>query len=166
MKISLILAMAENRGIGWANSLPWRLRRDLSRFKTITWGHHIIMGRKTFQSIGKPLPGRINIVVTRNPDFQAEGCLLAQSIDQALSIARENGEQEVFIIGGSEIYKQILNLADRIYLTLVHAKPKTDVFIPELAKTDWVVVRSEFYPKDEQNEFPTSFKILNRITSP
>jgi dihydrofolate reductase len=166
MKISLVLAITENRGIGWANSLPWQLRRDLSRFKTITWGHHIIMGRKTFQSIGKPLPGRINIIVTHNPDFQAEGCLLAQSIDQALSIAKENGEQEVFIIGGGEIYKQTLHLADRIYLTLVHAKPKTDVFFPELAETDWVVVCSEFYPKDEQNEFPTSFKILNRITSP
>src|ERR1044071_9960120 len=111
--------MDEKRGIGKAGGLPWRLSADLKRFRELTMGHHLIVGRKTFESIGKPLPGRQMIIVTRQAGFHAEGCFIVNSVDDALRLARERGESEVFVIGGAEIYAQTLALAVRLYLTLV-----------------------------------------------
>ncbi len=162
MIISMILAMDENQGIGRGNMLPWHLPEDLKRFKNITMGHHLIMGRITFQSIGKPLSGRVNIIVTRNPNFKADGCLVTQSLEEALGTAQAKGETEVFIIGGGEIYTQAISLTDRIYLTLVHTVSKADVFFHELDETDWIIIFSQYHPPDENNQYPTTFKILEK----
>jgi dihydrofolate reductase len=130
VKISLIAAMAENRVIGRGLTMPWQLPEDLRRFRAITWGQTLIMGRKTFESLGGPLPGRTTIVLTRNPDFQPSGCLVARSPEAALGLAGSG--TEVFICGGGEIYRQFLTMADRIYLTVIHRKIAGDVFFPEI----------------------------------
>src|SRR6266508_3978896 len=122
--------MDRKRGIGVDNKLPWRLSADLKRFRELTMGHHVIVGRKTFESIGKPLPGRQMIVVTHNSEFKAEGCIIAASVQAALTVAQERGETEVFVIGGAEIYSQTLEIADRLYLTQVHAHVTADTFFP------------------------------------
>jgi len=158
--ISLIVAMDEARGIGIDGHLSWHLSTDLKRFKSITMSHHLIMGRKTYDSIGRPLPGRTMIVVTRNPELQAEGCLIAHSLVEALAIARQGGESEVFIIGGGELFAQSLELAERIYLTLVHATTEADVFFPEYEAEDWTEIDSDEFEADSKNDYPTTFKIL------
>jgi dihydrofolate reductase len=162
MRISLILAMDENRGIGLNNKLPWRLPDDLKRFKIMTMGHHIIMGRKTFESIGRPLPGRTNIIITRRQNYHIQGCLIAASPKQALTIAARRNETEAFIIGGAEIFSQTLPLSDRIYLTIVHARLSTDVFFPELDSSEWIEIQSTYQPSDEDNVYATTFKILEK----
>jgi dihydrofolate reductase len=160
--VSLIAAMDERRGIGIANRLPWRLPADLRRFKALTMGHHLIMGRKTYESISRPLPGRTTIVVTRNPAYQAEGCLVAHSLEEALEIARSRGENEAFIIGGSQIFSQAIGIADRIYLTRVHAIEEADVFFPEYPEGDWDIIETSHHPADEKNEHPFTFIVLIR----
>lgn len=130
MRISIIAAMAENRVIGREGAMPWDLPEDRRRFREITWGHPIIMGRKTFDSIGRPLPGRKNIVLTRQPDFRAEGCLVLHDMRSALEACA--GSDEVFIIGGGELYREALPLSERIYLTVVHGEFEGDVLFPEL----------------------------------
>jgi dihydrofolate reductase len=161
MIISLIAALDDKGGIGRDGGLPWHLPADLKRFKTLTMGHHMLMGRKTFQSIGKPLPGRTNIVVTRNKAYQTDGVVVAHSLDEALAIAERNNETEVFIIGGGEIFRQSLPLADRLYLTRVHTDSDSDVFFPQLGQ-NWTSISSEHFPADEKNEFPTTFQIYAR----
>lgn len=160
MLISLIVAMDEKGGIGKDNRLPWHLSDDLKRFKTITMGHHIIMGRKTYESIGKPLPGRTNIVITRNPDYEAEGCIVVHSLEGALDIARGRGEDEAFITGGREIFAQALESANRIYLTRVHAEVPADVYFPDFDKGEWFEVDSHYHPADEVNDYPFTTKLL------
>jgi dihydrofolate reductase len=160
--VSLLVAMDERRGIGVNNRLPWHLSTDLRRFKALTMGHHLIMGRKTFESIGKPLPGRTTIVVTRNPDYRLESCLIAASLDEALAMAEARGEEEAFVIGGAEIFAGALPLADRIYLTQVHACVETDVFFPEFDRTEWVEIESSFQPADQNNEHPSTYRRLER----
>ncbi|MFN0108330.1 MAG: dihydrofolate reductase [Blastocatellia bacterium] len=164
--VSLIAAMDRRRGIGFENRLPWRLSADLKRFRELTMGHHIIVGRKTFESIGKPLPGRRMIVVTRDRAFKAafdtESCAVCHSLDEAIELACSRGEQEVFICGGSEIYQQAIALADRLYLTLVDAEIVADTFFPEFDPQNWNERESLFHPTDEKNEFPFTFKILDR----
>ena len=162
MKISIILAMDEKRGIGYNNTLPWHLPADLRHFKKTTKGHHIIMGRKTFHSIGKPLAGRKNIVLTRNPHLKIDGCIVSHSIDQALEIARSNGEEEVFIIGGGGIYNQSIQYADRIYLTLVHTTSESNIHFPKIDESAWQIIHSQYYPADEENKYPMTFKLLHR----
>ncbi|MHC1702979.1 MAG: dihydrofolate reductase [Tenuifilaceae bacterium] len=135
MTISIIVAVAENQAIGFDNHLLWHLSEDLKRFKSLTLGHHIIMGRKTYESIGKPLPGRVNIVISRQENLNIEGCKIAKSIEEALEIAKN--DSEVFIIGGGEIYQQTLPIANRIYLTRVHASYPGDTFFPELNFIEW-----------------------------
>ena len=162
MRISIILAMDEKRGIGYKNRLPWHLPADLRHFRIITLGHHIIMGRKTFQSIGKPLMGRQNIILTRNLHLKIDGCIMSHSLNHALEIARSNGEDEVFIIGGGEIYSQSLPLADRIYLTLVHTDSDSDIYFPEINESEWQLTHSRYYPADEENKHPMTFKLLDR----
>lgn len=160
MIVSIIVAMDEKRGIGVGNGLPWRLSSDLKRFRQLTMGHHIIMGRKTFESIGKPLPGRENIIVTRNPDYKAEGCLIAQSVDEAIMLADRRGESEAFICGGAQIYAQSLKRADRMYLTLVHTETNADTFFPQIGEPFWVEEESAYYPADEKNQYPSTYKVL------
>ena len=162
MIISLIVAMDEKRGIGKAGKLPWRLSSDLKRFRELTMGHHLIVGRKTFESIGKPLPGRQTIVVTRHPSFKPEGCLVTGSIDDALTLAQERGEPEVFVIGGAEIYDQTVYLADRLYLTQVHAEVDADVFFPEIRLDLWTESQRVDQPADEKNQYAFTFKRLDR----
>ena len=162
MIISLIVALDEKRGIGKAGKLPWRLSSDLKRFRELTMGHHMIVGRKTFESIGKPLPGRIMIVVTRDAGFKPEGSLVTGSIRDALTLARERGETEVFVIGGAEIYEQTLDLADRIYLTQVHAEVDCDVFFPEIEFDLWKETMRMDQPADEKNQYGFTFTVLDR----
>jgi|TARA_B110000438_G_scaffold281111_1_gene306970 dihydrofolate reductase len=147
MKLSLIVAMSRNGVIGLDNRLPWHLSEDLKYFKSVTMGKPIIMGRKTFDSIGRPLPGRCNIVITRNPSWIQPGVKIAQSIDQAMLLGRqaceESGGEEVMVIGGEQIYRMTLAVADRIYLTEVDADIKGDAFFPEFDKSAWSQVKVE-----------------------
>jgi dihydrofolate reductase len=162
MIISLLVAMDENRGIGKSNHLPWRLSSDLKRFRELTMGHHIIVGRKTFESIGKPLPGRQTIIVTRNERYRPEGCLIAHSVEGGIRLAQERGESELFVCGGAEVYAQSLGLADRMYLTLVHATVDADTFFPEWESGDWTEEVISRHDADEKNQFPFTFKLLNK----
>jgi dihydrofolate reductase len=154
--------MDEKRGIGMEGKLPWHLPADLRHFKSLTMGHHIIMGRKTYESISRPLPGRTMVVVTRNPTYQAKECLIAHSLESAIEKARESGDDEVFIIGGSQIFAEALEMADRIYLTEVHANVPVNIFFPEYSPDEWEEVESDFNPADEKNQYPFTFKILSR----
>ena len=162
MIISLIVAMDEQRGIGVEGRLPWHLPADLKRFKSLTMGHHLIMGRKTYESIGNPLPGRTMIIVTRNPNYQPDGCMVARSLETAIEFARMGMYNEAFIIGGGEIFNEAIDLADRIYLTLVHTNIPVNIFFPEYSPGDWEEVESDFNPADEKNQYPFTYKILTR----
>jgi dihydrofolate reductase len=168
--ISLIVAMDERGGIGLEGRLPWRLSADLRRFKSLTMDHHLIMGRKTYQTIGRILPGRTTIIVTRDLNYTAPGCpgkhcLIAHSLEEALTFAAERGENEVFIIGGGEIFNQSLELADRIYLTQIHAVVDADTHFPTLDEYQWRQVESSYQPADDKNQYPTTFKLLTRLLS-
>jgi dihydrofolate reductase len=163
MIISLIAAMDEQGGIGSAGAIPWHLPADLKRFKTLTMGHHLIMGRKTYQSIGRLLPGRTTIVVTRNPDFQSSGSLVCHNLNAALELANQRGETEVFLIGGGKIYEQAIVFADRLYLTLVHGRFETDVSFPPFNESSWVETERVFHPADERNPFAFTFRVLQRL---
>ena len=160
MIVSLIVATDRKGGIGIDARLPWHLPADLKRFRELTMGHHLIVGRKTFDSIGKALPGRQMIIVTRDRSFQAKDCRVAHSLEESLEFARGRGEDEVFVGGGGEIYAQSLALADRIYLTIVEAEVKADAFFPELGVGEWIERESESHPADEKNAFPFTFKLL------
>ncbi len=132
--VSIIAAVSQNGVIGKDGGLPWKISADLKRFKEITTGHPVIMGRKTFESIGRPLPGRTNIIVTRDGSYQAEGCLVVTSLEKALQEAKQAESEEIFIIGGGEIYTQALPLADTLYLTLINAEVKGDAFFPDYSE--------------------------------
>ena len=162
MILSLIVAMDESGGIGHHGRLPWRLAADLKRFKRITMGHAIIMGRKTYESIGKALPGREMIVVSRNLAYQAEGCRVVNTFEAALEAVAASGEQEVFVIGGSEIFAEALPRADRIYLTLVHTQAPADVFFPEFDRSEWEIAISTWVRPDQDNQFPHTFMVMNK----
>ena len=162
MIISLMVAMDEKRGIGKAGKLPWHLSSDLRRFRELTMGHHLIVGRKTFESIGKPLPGRHTIVVTRNSNFKPEGCFVSHSVEDAIALARERGETEAFVIGGAEIFARALPSADRIYLTEVHAEVDADVFFPEFDRDEWIETQHIDHSADEKNQYAFTFKVLER----
>lgn len=162
MILSLIVAMDEQRGIGHHGKLPWRLSTDQKRFKAITMGHHLIMGRKTFETIGRPLPGRTMIILTRNSAYHVDGCLVEKTLESALKLAKDHGETEVFVIGGGEIYAQALPQADRIYLTLVHTQVPADVFFPEVNAAAWRVIETETVPVGEKDSYPSTFQILER----
>lgn len=162
MIISIIVAMDERGGIGLKNQVPWHLPSDLRRFKTITMGHHLIVGRKTYESIGRPLPGRTMIIVTRSKDYQVAGCLTASSLFDALRIAEERREDEVFIGGGGTIYAQALPLVDQIYLTRVHAEVDAQVFFPSVDFNEWKIVHQEDQAQ-AASELPAySFLVLER----
>jgi dihydrofolate reductase len=148
--------MDEEQGIGKGGRVPWRLSDDLRRFKALTMGHHLIVGRKTWESIGRPLPGRRLVIVTRNPGYRplnCPDCVVANSLQTALDVARRAGETEAFIGGGGEIYAQALHLADRLYLTTVHTRAGCDVFFPEFDLQGWVEIEHCEYPADSKNEY-------------
>ncbi len=157
--IALVVARAENRVIGKNNQLIWRLPADLKFFKNLTTGHPIIMGRKTFESIGKPLPNRTNIIITRQEDFEAEGCLVAHSLAEGLMMAQQM-DSDIFVIGGAEIYKQAMFLADTIYLTEVHQTFDGDTFFPEIDTVLWQESSREEFKADEKNAYDYAFVVL------
>jgi dihydrofolate reductase len=157
--ISYIVAMDKNRTIGKDNQLPWHLPADLKFFKRVTMGHPIIMGRKTYESIGKPLPGRENIVVTRNQEYMLEGCTVIHSVEALIKFAEEKKE-EVFVIGGAELFKATFSNADRLYITMI--EHEGDTFFPEFKESDWKLVSQEKGPKDEKNPYDYSFNIYER----
>jgi dihydrofolate reductase len=160
MTISIIAALAANGVIGRNNQIPWRLSADLKRFKALTMGHHLIVGRKTFESIGRVLPGRKMVVITRDTSYSAEGISVAHSLEEALRVAHE--DDHAFIGGGSEIYAQALHLADRLYLTRVHAEVDGDAVFPEFDEVTWSLVDTEHFENDDKNEFPFSFLTYTR----
>ena len=162
MIISIIAALDRNRGIGIENKMPWHLPFDLKRFKKITMGHHLILGRKTYQSIGHPLPGRQMIILSRNPEFEVEGCIVSGSIDEALQLADAAGEAEVFVVGGGEVYKNALSIADRLYLSFVDTVADADTHFPTLNQADWSVICEQDFPKDERNPLSHMFKYMVR----
>lgn len=162
MNISIIAAMATNRVIGFKNTLPWRLPADLKRFRHLTMGHHLLMGRKTFDSINRPLPGRTIIVLTRQPDFAAPDILVAHSVEEALSLVK--GET-LFIAGGEEVYRQTLLIAHCLYLTLIHSDFPGDAYFPHYAETDWVLTDHEHHQPDEKNPYPYSFLTYFRVSA-
>jgi dihydrofolate reductase len=166
MTVSLIVAVANNGVIGRGNGLPWRQSTDLKRLKALTMGHHYIQGRKTYDTVGRPLPGRINIVITRQPDFAAEGIVVVHSLEDALRIAERAGDDEPFVAGGAQIFEQALHRADRMYLTRVHADVEGDTWFPEFDDvSEWQLVDSEHYEADEKNEFPYSFLTYERAAA-
>ena len=161
--ISAIVAMTENRVIGKNNQLPWHLPADLQHFKTITMGNPIVMGRKTYESIGRPLPHRINIVLTRAKAFNAPGCIVVTSIEEAMQCAKEKNSKEIFIIGGAEIYRQLLPYIQRFYLTIVHQDFDGDVYFPALNPHEWHEVTRIKHEADEKNVYDYSFVTLERM---
>ena len=166
MKVSLIVAVSQNGMIGKDNDLIWHLPKDMKFFKDTTLGHHVIMGRKNFESIPhkfRPLPNRTNIVITRQSDYKAEDSIVVNSVEESLKVAKSNGENEAFIIGGGQIYKLALeaNLIDRIYLTRIHHSFDGDTFFPEL-NSDWNEIKREDCFKDDNHKYDYSFRVLEK----
>ena len=162
MILSAIVAVSDNGVIGKGNKLPWHLPTDLKRFRELTMGHTVIMGRKCYQSIGRPLDGRVNIVLTRDAAFEAPGCIIAHSLENAISMARDGGEYECFIIGGAEIYKQALPKCKRLYVTNVRGVFDGDAFLPPLG-SGWSLVCEEYHEADEKNGYAHRFSIFDRM---
>lgn len=162
MIISLIVAAAENNVIGLEGKLPWHLPADMKYFKQTTAGHTVIMGRGTYESLGKPLPGRSNIVITRQENYAAPGCSVVGSLKAAIDYAAETGDSEAFIIGGGDIFMQSVLWADRIYLTRIFHSFEGDTFFPVLNNEDWVMVNEQIHPADEKNKYAFSFQTFER----
>lgn len=158
--IILIAAMAENRALGKDNQLLWHLPDDFKRFKQLTSGHYIVMGRKTFESLPGKLPNRTHVIISRQTDYQADGCLTAASLEQALKLVPH--EEDVFIIGGGEIYAQALPIADIIELTRVHTRVQADTFFPEINLNEWQLTHQEQHAQDEKHAFDFSFETYLR----
>lgn len=167
MKISLVVAVAEDHAIGKNGTLLWRLPNDMTYFKRITTGHHVLMGRVTYESIPpkfRPLEQRVNLVVSRNSSLQLDGCVVVHSVEDALKYAREQGEEELMVIGGEQIYKACLPMANRIYYTRVQSCfPDADAHFPALEAHDWTLTFEEKHPADERHMFPYSFCIYERV---
>jgi len=163
MTVSIIAALGTNNVIGRDNQLPWHMPADLKRFKALTSGHHLLMGRRTYESVGTPLPGRITVVISRSPDYAPAGVAVARSLDEAISKAEAAGDPEIFVGGGTQIFEQALHRADRMYLTRVHAEPEGDTFFPEFDDVnEWKLVDAEHYEADERNPYPYSFLTYER----
>jgi dihydrofolate reductase len=162
MILSLLVAASQNNVIGKDNQLPWHLPNDLKYFKNTTWGMPILMGRKTFESIGKPLPGRKSIVITRNKDWQHEGVDVVHSVEEAITKAKDYGAKEVFVIGGAEIFNTSFDKANRIYLTRIHHQFDGDAFFPEVPVKDWNLTQNRFCHADEKNAYSHTFQVWER----
>lgn len=161
VRFSIIAAMASNRAIGINNTLPWRLPADLAHFKALTLGHHIIMGRKTYESLGKPLPGRTSVIVTRDRGYSVPGCVVAHSLEAAMAAC--DGDTEAFFIGGADLYRQALELADRIYLTEVKTEVAGDAWFPEFDHAGWRESSRKHCSADEKNPFDHDFVVYENI---
>ncbi len=161
MIVSLIVAMDRRRGIGYENKLPWRLPADLKRFRELTMGHHLIVGRRTWESIGRLLSGRQLVILTHDRDLAVPGAAVTHSLGAALSIARNHDDGEAFIGGGADVYAQALPIADRIYLTLVDGEFQADTFFPEIDPRRWEEKGSQSFTRDEKNGFDYTFKLLS-----
>ena len=157
----MIAAAAENLALGKNNELLWHLPDDFKRFKQLTTNHHIIMGRKTFESFPKPLPNRTHIIITRQKNYQAEGCLVVQNLADALALVPKN--EDAFIIGGGEIYTLAMPFADRIELTKVHANFEADAFFPAIDMKEWQLMASEYHPKDEKHNLDFTYETYDRV---
>jgi dihydrofolate reductase len=166
--VTVVAAVAEGGVMGREGKLPWHLPLDLKRFRAITWGKPIIMGRKTHESLGKALPGRTNIVLTRQSNYAAPGCLVAHSPEEALDLARSTGAVEVVVIGGSDVFKQFMPLVRKVHLTRVEAEFGGDVFLAldRLRSPDWKCVHGESLPADAANRFATRYEIYERQGPP
>lgn len=162
MQIALVVAAAENNVIGKDNQLLWRLPNDMKFFKNTTWGLPVIMGRKTFESLGKPLAGRTNIVITRKKDWEAPGAIVVNSLEQALAAAAETDAKEASVIGGGEIYAQALPVANRIYLTRVHTSLEGDTWFPAFSEQEWELLSNLDFPADEKHAYAYSFQVWGR----
>ncbi len=163
MIISLVVAAATNNAIGKDGQMPWHLPNDMKHFKNVTWGMPVVMGRKTFESLGKVLPGRKNIVITRQPGWNATGTVAVQKIEDALFVAKQTDAKEVMVIGGGEIYKALFDRAKRIYLTRVEAEPEADTFFPSLHPKDWYLISQKNHEADEKNDYNYSFQVWERL---
>lgn len=162
-RVSILVAYDRNRAIGHQNRLPWHLPADLKRFKALTMGHHIVMGRKTFESIGRTLPGRTSVVVTRELGYLAEGSIVVDSLERALSVA--TNDNEIFIIGGAQIFVQMLPFCDRLYATEIHAEFDADTYFPSVDGNAWAETSREHHPVDEANPHPFDFVTYDRRES-
>jgi len=160
MRLSIVVAMDKNHLIGKGNGLPWYLPADLAFFKKITTGNAILMGRKTYDSIGKPLPNRRNIIITRNPDISISGCEVVDSIGKALSITRD--EEEVMVIGGANLFKQFLPDVSRLYITHIEGELEGDTYFPNYDANDWLEISRESYQADEKNKYAYHFSMMER----
>ena len=163
MKTSIIVAIAQNNAIGKDNQLLWHLPADLKYFRQLTTNHHIVMGRKTYESIGKPLPNRTTVIITRDVNYSAEGCLVVHSLAEAIQVCKANQETEAFIIGGGEIYTQSIDMADVIYLTEVKAMVDADVFFPRIDYSKFKETFREAHHKDEKHAFDFDFVTLEKV---
>jgi dihydrofolate reductase len=165
MLVSLIVAVANNGVIGKQGKLPWHLPADLRYFQRVTMGHHVIMGRTTYESIDpkfRPLRGRVNVVLSRDPSYRQRGCIAAHTIDEALAIARAAAESEAFVAGGAQVYRAALALADRVYLTRVDASVDGEAVFPALDATEWVESSRRVHEADENNAFRCTFLVCER----
>jgi dihydrofolate reductase len=162
MKTAIMVAKAANNVIGKDNDLVWHLPADLRHFKNTTSGHYVIMGRKTYESMGKPLPNRLNIVITRNRDYFVEGAVVVHSLDDALEFARTQNQKLVFILGGGEIYKQALPIVDELYITEIHDEFEGDTLFPQFDQTEWEEVERHDFQTDNDNRHPYSFVRFKR----
>jgi dihydrofolate reductase len=156
--------MARNRVIGRDNAIPWHLPDELRLFKSLTMGHHIVMGRRTFESIGRLLPGRTSVIVTRQRDFEAPGTRVSHSVSEALAACRD--DDEIFVIGGADLFRETLPLADRLYLTIVDAEPEGDTFMPEFDFAEWRLREERDFPADARHAHGYSFRVYDRIREP
>lgn len=167
--MSSVVAVSDNNAIGKNKGLLWHLPKDMEYFKNVTYGHHVLMGRKSYESIPekyRPLKGRVNIIVTRQGDFKAEGCKVVSTVEEAIQFAKDNGEEELMILGGGEIYKYLLDKTDRVYLTKVHHTfSDADTFFPELVTEEWEVKSNEKHSADEKHLYDFDFVVLDRIKS-
>ncbi len=165
MLISAIFAMSKNRVIGKDNDLPWYLSDDLKFFKKKTLGHHILMGRKSFESIGRPLPKRTNLILTRDPFYAVSNALVTHSLEEAFSIAADNGEEELFVIGGEAVFRQALPYIDVIYMSYIDEDIEGDTFFPEIDDDEWELVEKKNFKADEKNDYDFEIRVLRRKDS-
>ena len=158
--LSIIVAVSENNVVGSENKLPWKLSADLKRLKALTMGHHIIMGRKTWESLGHPLPGRTNVIITTNKNYIADGGIVVHSLSEALKVSSQ--DDEIFIFGGGKIFKEALSLVKKIYMTKVHSNVAGDTFFPSIDLNEWNETARENYKADEKNQYDYSFITLEK----
>jgi len=161
MIVSMLVAADEKNGIGLNNKLPWHLPADLKYFKRLTLDHHILMGRKTFESIGKPLPERVNVVLTVNKDYVQAGTITVNSLEEGITLARDAGETELFVIGGAGVFKEAARYAHKLYLTRIHHAFEADVFLPFDVEKSWKRASADSFPADEKNKWPYTFEVYD-----